>query len=73
MIIGQVFGLVASLGVGVAGLYVPTLIHRFSEKWDARLSSRALNTIIDPRKTRASDLIDAKSRNAFDFIIRFSV
>ena len=39
MVIGQVFGLIGSLGVGVAGLYVPTLINRFSEKWDARLSS----------------------------------
>ncbi len=39
MIIGQVFGLIGSLGVGVAGLYVPTLINRFSEKWDVRLSS----------------------------------
>jgi len=39
MIIGQLFGLIGSLGVGIAGLYVPTLINRFSEKWDARLSS----------------------------------
>ena len=39
MIIGQIIGLIGSLGVGVAGLYVPTLISRFSEKWDARLSS----------------------------------
>ena len=39
MIIGQVFGLIGSLGVGVAGLYVPTLIGRFSKKWDARLNS----------------------------------
>jgi len=39
MIIGQVFGLLGSLGVGIAGLYVPTLINRFAEKWDARLNS----------------------------------
>jgi hypothetical protein len=38
MIIGQFFGLIGSLGVGVAGLYVPTLINRFSNKWDTRLS-----------------------------------
>lgn len=39
MIFGQLFGFVASLGIGLAGLYVPTLINRFSVKWDARLSS----------------------------------
>ena len=39
MIIGQIFGLVASLGVGLLGFYVPTLINRFTAKWDARLSS----------------------------------
>ena len=39
MIIGQIFGLVASLGVGVAGLYIPTMINRFTAKWDARLNS----------------------------------
>jgi len=39
MILGQVFGLIGSLGVGVAGLYVPTLIRRFAEKWDERLNS----------------------------------
>ena len=39
MALGQVFGLIASLGVGVAGLYVPTLLRKFAAKWDARLNS----------------------------------
>ncbi len=39
MMIGQWFGLIASAGIGVAGLYVPTLINRFTAKWDERLSS----------------------------------
>ena len=39
MIYGQIFGVVASLGVGLMGLYVPTMINRFTAKWDARLSS----------------------------------
>ena len=39
MAIGQVFGLIATVGAGAAGLYVPTLLQRFAAKWDARLNS----------------------------------
>ena len=35
----QPFGVLASFGVGLVGLYVPTLINRFTAKWDVRLSS----------------------------------
>ena len=38
-LLGQWFGLVASIGIGLAGFYIPTLIKRFTEKWDARLNS----------------------------------
>ena len=30
--------MVSSLGVGVAAWYVPVIIKRFTETWDARLS-----------------------------------
>lgn len=39
MMLGQVFGLIACVGVGLAGLYIPTLLKRFSKKWDARLQT----------------------------------
>ena len=42
MVIGQIMGLIGSLGVGLAGLYVPTLISSFAEKWDARLNSTSV-------------------------------
>jgi hypothetical protein len=38
-LLGQWFGLVASIGIGLAGFYIPTLIKKFTEKWDARLNS----------------------------------
>ncbi|MCW4013053.1 MAG: hypothetical protein NWF07_08690 [Candidatus Bathyarchaeota archaeon] len=38
MAIGQVFGLAGTLAVAALGLYAPTIISRFTEKWDARLS-----------------------------------
>jgi len=39
ILLGQVFGLIACVGVGLAGLYIPTLLKRFSEKWDTRLKT----------------------------------
>ncbi|MCW4048394.1 MAG: hypothetical protein NWE89_01525 [Candidatus Bathyarchaeota archaeon] len=36
--IAQLFGLAANLGIGFAGLYAPTVIHRFTETWDMRIS-----------------------------------
>lgn len=39
MIYAQPFGVLASLGVGIAGLYLPTLLNKFAAKWDIRLSS----------------------------------
>jgi hypothetical protein len=39
MLLGQVFGLIACVGVGMAGLYIPTLLKRFSAKWDTRLKT----------------------------------
>ncbi len=39
MVYAQLFGFISSFGLGLAGLYIPTLLNRFSAKWDARLSS----------------------------------
>lgn len=38
LIIAQGFAMVCSLGIGVAAWYVPVIIRRFTETWDARLS-----------------------------------
>lgn len=38
MLLGQVFGFVCSLGLGLAGLYMPTLLKRYTETWEKRLS-----------------------------------
>ena len=37
--LGQWFGLVASIGIGLAGFYIPRLIKQFTAIWDARLNS----------------------------------
>ena len=37
-LLAQGFAIVSSLGVGVAAWYVPVIIKRFTETWDARLS-----------------------------------
>ena len=37
-LLAQGFAMVSSLGVGVAAWYVPVIIKRFTETWDARLS-----------------------------------
>jgi hypothetical protein len=41
--LGQWFGLIASIGIGLAGFYIPSLIKRFTETWDARLNSTEKN------------------------------
>ncbi len=38
MILGQWFAIILSVGIGVAAWYVPVIIKRFTEMWDARLS-----------------------------------
>ena len=38
MILGQWFAIISSVGIGVAAWYVPVIIKRFTEMWDARLS-----------------------------------
>jgi len=38
VVLAQGFAMVASLAVGVASWYVPVIIKRFTETWDARLS-----------------------------------
>lgn len=38
MAIGQVFGLLGTLAVAALGFYAPTIISRFTVKWDERLS-----------------------------------
>jgi hypothetical protein len=38
MAIGQVFGLLGTLAVAVLGFYAPSIISRFTVKWDERLS-----------------------------------
>jgi hypothetical protein len=38
MAIGQVFGLLGILAVAALGFYAPTIISRFTVKWDERLS-----------------------------------
>ena len=37
-LLAQGFAMVSSLGIGVAAWYVPVIIKRFTETWDARLS-----------------------------------
>jgi len=39
MVYVQILGVISTLGVGLMGIYVPTLINRFTAKWDERLSS----------------------------------
>ncbi len=38
MILGQWFAIISSVGIGAAAWYVPVIIKRFTEMWDARLS-----------------------------------
>jgi hypothetical protein len=38
MILGQWFAIVSSVGIGAAAWYVPVVIKRFTETWDARIS-----------------------------------
>ena len=38
MVLGQWFAIISSVGIGVAAWYVPVVIKRFTEMWDARLS-----------------------------------
>jgi len=38
MAIGQVFGLLGTLAVAALGFYAPTIISRFTVKWDKRIS-----------------------------------
>ena len=38
MVLGQWFAIISSVGIGVAAWYVPVIIKRFTEMWDARLS-----------------------------------
>jgi hypothetical protein len=37
MAFAQWFALAANLGIGLGALYVPTLLQRFTDKWDARI------------------------------------
>jgi len=38
MVLGQWFAIISSVGIGAAAWYVPVIIKRFTETWDARLS-----------------------------------
>jgi len=38
MALGQWFAVISSVGIGAAAWYVPVIIKRFTETWDARLS-----------------------------------
>lgn len=38
MVLGQWFAIISSVGIGAAAWYVPVIIRRFTETWDARLS-----------------------------------
>ncbi len=37
MVLGQWFAIASSVGIGAAAWYVPVIIKRFTETWDARL------------------------------------